>query len=122
MADGTSKLRITERQAGDVTILTLDGEITLDDGDLAFGRKIDDLVLKQGRLKILVDLGGVTYIDSSGIGMMAAELRNIHPKGGIFKLLHLKGRTQRLLGMMKLMTVFETFDDEALAIRSFSTQ
>ena len=122
MAENGSKLQIAERQVGDVTVLTLTGQITLDDGDLAFGRRVDDLVFKQGRLKILIDLGGITYIDSSGVGMMAAELRNIQAKGGVLKLLHLAGRTQRILGMMKLMTVFETFDDEALAIRSFSYQ
>ena len=122
MADKTSKLQIAERQVDDVTVLILTGEITLDDGELAFGRRVDDLVLKQGRRKILVDLGGVTYIDSAGVGMMAAELKIVRSKGGALKLLHLAENSHRVLAMLKLMTVFESFDDEALAIRSFSRQ
>lgn len=122
MAEKTSKLQIAERQVDDVTVLILTGEITLDDGELAFGRRVDDLVLKQGRRKILLDLGGVTYIDSAGVGMMAAELKIVRAKGGAMKLLHLAGHSHRLLATLKLMTVFESFDDEALAVRSFSRQ
>ena len=117
-----SKLTINQRQVGDVVVVSLSGEITLDDGELAFGRRVDDLVLKQGRRKILVDLGGVTYIDSAGVGMMAAELKIVRAKGGALKLLHLAENSHRVLAMLKLMTVFESFDDEALAIRSFSRQ
>ena len=120
MAEKTSKLQIAERQVDDVTVLILSGEITVDDGELAFGRRVDDLVLKQGRRKILVDLAGVTYIDSAGVGMMAAELKIVRAKGGAMKLLNLTGHSHRLLAVMKLMTVFESFDDEALAVRSFS--
>jgi anti-sigma B factor antagonist len=122
MADKTSKLQIAERQVDDVTVLILTGEITLDDGELAFGRRVDDLVLKQGRRKILVDLGGVTYIDSAGVGMMAAELKIVRAKGGALKLLHLAEHSHRVLAMLKLMSVFESFDDETVAIRSFSRQ
>lgn len=122
MAEKTSKLQIAERQVDDVTVLILTGEITLDDGELAFGRRVDDLVLTQGRRKILLDLGGVTYIDSAGVGMMAAELKIVRAKGGAMKLLHLAGHSHRLLATLKLMTVFESFDDEALAVRSFSRQ
>jgi anti-sigma B factor antagonist len=122
MVEKASKLQIAERQVDDVTVLTLSGEITLDDGDLVFGRRVDDLVLKQGRRKILVDMGGVTYIDSAGVGMMVGELKVIRPKGAVLKLLNLSGQSHRLLAMMKLVTVFENFDDEALAIRSFSRQ
>jgi anti-sigma B factor antagonist len=122
MVQKASKLQIAERQVDDVTVLTLSGEITLDDGDLLFGQRVDDLVLKQGRRKILVDMAGVTYIDSAGVGMMVGELKIIRPKGGVLKLLNLSGQSHRLLAMMKLMTVFENFDDEGLAIRSFSRQ
>ena len=122
MAEKTSKLQIAERQVDDVTVLILSGEITVDDGELAFGRRVDDLVLKQGRRKILVDLAGVTYIDSAGVGMMAAELKIVRARGGALKLLHLGGHSHRVLAMMKLMSVFENFDDEALAVRSFSRQ
>jgi anti-sigma B factor antagonist len=119
MVERGSKLQIAERQVEDVTILELVGEITLDDGDLVFGKRVDSL-LASGRLRVLVDLAGVTYIDSAGVGMMAAELKIVQKKGGAMKLLNLTARNQRLLAMMKLITVFESFDDEASALRSFA--
>jgi anti-sigma B factor antagonist len=112
------KLRIDERLADDVTILTLSGEMRLDDGDLAFRRKIHELV-DQGRVRIIVDLNAVTSIDSSGVGMMAAKLKTVRESGGDLRLLHLNARGQRLFTLAKLRTAFETFDDEAAAIRSF---
>ena len=113
-----SKLTIVERQAGDVVVLVLSGQILLDDGDLAFGRHVSDL-FKRGQFRLVVDLAEVTYIDSSGIGMMAAKLKRARDSGGDMRLVHLTSRSQRLLGMMKLMTVFETFEDEVAAVRSF---
>jgi anti-sigma B factor antagonist len=116
MAD--SKLHIDERDVAGVTVLTLAGEITLDDGDLAFGRRITDLV-SSGRLKILVDLDGVTTIDSSGVGMMAAKLKEVRKHGGDVRLLRLSTRGQRLLAVLRLRTLFDVFDDEAVALRSY---
>lgn len=113
-----SKLQIAERHVDDVTVLILTGEMLLDDGDLAFGRQVDALI-GRGRVKILVDLAEVTYIDSSGIGMMAAQLKTVQKSGGDMRLLRLNSRGQRLFGLLKLRTAFETFDDEALAVRSF---
>ena len=116
-----SKLTISERSVGDVTILTLAGQMLLDDGDLAFGRHVSGLI-SQGKVRILVDLAEVTYIDSSGVGMMAAKLKHVRERGGDIRLLRLTGRSQRLLGMLKLMTVFEVFEDEDAAIRSFAAR
>ena len=113
-----SKLAVSERHVDDITILVLTGEILLDDGDLVFGRQVDGLI-SRGRVKILVDLAGVTYIDSSGIGMMAAQLKTVQKSGGDIRLLRLNARGQRLFALLKLRTTFETFDDEALAVRSF---
>ena len=113
-----TKLDIQERQADDVVVLTLAGQMILDDGDLAFGRKVAELV-SRGLVKIVVDLGGVTFIDSSGVGMLAAKLKSVREKGGDIRLLHLTSRSQRLFGMLKLMMAFETFDDEDAAVRSF---
>src|SRR5688572_30411776 len=115
---GDSALKIVERHAGDVVVLTLSGEITLDDGDLAFGRWIDRLQTRRSR-KIIVDLAGVTYIDSAGVGMMAAMLKDVRKGGGDIRLLRLSTKGQRLLGVLKLKTMFEVFDDEATALRSF---
>ncbi|MGH9661313.1 MAG: STAS domain-containing protein [Bryobacteraceae bacterium] len=119
MGPQESKLQIEERHVEDITILSLTGQITLDDGDLQFGKKVDSL-LKAGRLRILVDLGSVTYIDSAGVGMLAAQVRIVRNKGGALKLVHLTGRSLRTLSTMKLMSVFETFEDEASALRSFA--
>ena len=113
-----SKLRVEERENGDVTVLVLDGEMLLDDGDLAFRRHIHDLV-DRGRVKILVDLAGVTYIDSSGIGMMAAKLKTVRDKGGDLRLMRLNARGQRLFALVKLRSAFEIFEDEPMALRSF---
>jgi anti-sigma B factor antagonist len=116
-----SKLSIVERQAGEVAVLTLTGQMLLDDGDLAFGRHVTGLI-DRGIVRIVVDLAGVTYIDSSGVGMMAAKLKRARSSGGDMRLVHLTSRSQRLLGMMKLLMVFETFDDEASAVHSFAAR
>ena len=91
----------------------------LDDGDLAFRRKVHELI-DAGRVKLVVDLAGVTYIDSAGIGMMVAKLKTVREKKGDIKLARLTSRTQSLLAMLKLIMVFETFDDEASAVRRFA--
>ena len=116
-----SKLRIAEHQVDDVAVLVLSGEMLLDDGDLLFHRRIAELT-GRGVAKVVVDLGGVTYIDSSGVGMLAAKLKHLRDRGGDMRLANLTSRSQRLFGMMKLMIAFETFDDEASAVRSFSVR
>jgi anti-sigma B factor antagonist len=113
-----SKLHIEERHVDDVTVLVLTGQILLDDGDLAFKRHVDGLV-NGSQVKILVDLDGVSYIDSSGVGMMVALLKTVQRSGGDIRLLRLNSRGQRLFSLLKLRSTFETFDDEALAVRSF---
>ena len=119
MAETASKLAIEERHVDDVVVLSLRGEMSLDDGELKFGRLVDGL-LNKGQRKILVDLAGVTYIDSAGVGMMVFEWKAVHARGGALKLLSLTGHGQRLLAMVKLFSVFEIFEDEALALRSFA--
>jgi len=114
-----SKLEIKERRAGDVTVLLLTGQVVLDDGDLAIRQRIHDL-LDEGRRQIVLDLGGVTYIDSSGVGMIAGKLKTVRERGGDMKLLNLTSKGQRLFGMMKLLMAFETFEDEAAAVKSFA--
>jgi len=118
MTEQPSKLTIGERLESDITILELGGEITLDDGDIAFGRYVDGLI-KAGRVMLVVNLAGVTYIDSAGVGMMVAELKMVKEAGGIMKLSNLSARSYHLLAMMKLKMVFDIFDDEAAAVKSF---
>jgi anti-sigma B factor antagonist len=119
MPDQVSKLQIDERRVGDVTVLALRGEMIVDDGDLKFGKRVDELI-KQKRVDIVVNLEGVTYIDSSGVGMMVAQLRMVQQKGGAMKLAHLTARSHHLLAMLKLRMIFDIFDDEASAVRSFA--
>ena len=113
-----SKLTIEERHAADVTVLVLTGQMLLDDGDLAFGKRISDLI-DRGCAKIVLDFGGVTYIDSSGVGMIVFQLKTLQQNGGDMKLLHLNPRAESLFGMLKLLMMFDRFEDEAAAVRSF---
>ena len=108
-----SKLQIEERAVEDVTVLVLTGEILLDDGDLVFKRYVDGLVAST-RTKIL--------LDSSGVGMMVAQLKMVQRNGGDIRLLRLNSRGQRLFSLLKLRSTFETFDDEARAVRSFTAR
>ena len=113
-----SKLSIVERRVDDVTILVLTGEMLLDDGDLAYGRRIDEVVAS-GHVKILLDMAGLTYIDSSGVGMLAATLKAVRARHGDIRLLRVSTKGQRLLSLLKLRSLFEAFDDEPLALKSF---
>jgi anti-anti-sigma factor len=113
-----SKLKIEERDAGDVSVLTLSGELILDDGDLVFRRKIHELV-DRGRFKVVVDMGAVTYIDSAGIGMIVGKLKTVRERGGDMKLVALNPRGLRVFGISKLLLVFESFDDQTAAVKSF---
>jgi len=114
-----SKLQIGERRFDDVTILDLAGEITLDDGDLVFRRRVHEL-LEEGRSKVLLNLSGVTRIDSAGVGMLVAKLKTVREKQGDMKLVNLTSRSSKLFGMLKILTVFESFEAEDIAIKSFA--
>lgn len=118
MLERPSKLHIDERRVNDVTILDLTGELTLDDGDLLFKEKIESLV-DAGQVKILINLSGITKIDSAGLGMLVSKLKKVREKGGDMKLMHLTARSSRALGMMKVLTTFETIEDEDQAVESF---
>ena len=115
-----SKLHIDEQRINDVTLLVLTGEILLDDGDLAFRRCIHDLI-DRGQVKILVDLAAVTYIDSSGVGMMAAKLKTVRDKGGDIRIVRLNSRGHRLFSVAKLHTAFEIFNDGVVKSRANPT-
>jgi len=112
-------VKLTTRQVGDVTVIDADGRITLGEGSTAFREKIKEL-LGANNKKILVNMANITYIDSSGIGELVSSFTTTTNAGGALKLLSLGKRVQDLLQITKLYTVFETFDDEAAAVRSFS--
>jgi anti-sigma B factor antagonist len=115
-----AKLQIDERRLGDVTVLVLSGEMLVDDGDLALRQRIHELI-EQGRVKIVIDLAAVAHIDSAGVGMIVAKQKTVRDHGGDLKLLHLTTRSQRLLALMKIVSVFEAFDDEDAAVQSFGS-
>ena len=113
-----AELDVNERQAGDVTILDLTGEVRLGDSSVALRdsvRKLADV----GKTKVLLNLAGVKYVDSSGIGELIANYTTISRQGGQLKLLNLTDRIQNLLVITKLLTVFDSYDDEAEALKSF---
>lgn len=112
-------VKITNRQVGDVTVIDASGRITLGEGSSTIRDTIKDLTAR-GSKKLLLNLGDVTYIDSSGIGELVSGYTSVTNQGGQLKLLHLTKRVQELLQITKLYTVFEVFDDEAAAVRSFS--
>ena len=112
-------VKLITRQVGDVTVIDAVGRITLGEGSSTFREIVKDLVNK-GNKKILLNLAEVSYIDSSGIGELVSGFTSVSNAGGSLKLLKLTKRIQDLLQITKLYTVFEVFDDEAAAVRSFT--
>jgi anti-sigma B factor antagonist len=113
-----AELDLKERQAGDVTILDLSGEVRIGDGAVALRDAIRKLA-DGGKQKVLLNLAGVKYIDSSGIGELIANYTTVTRQGGQLKLLNLTERIQNLLVITKLLTVFDTYENEAEALQSF---
>ena len=111
-------VKLASRQVGDVTVIDANGRITLGEGASAFRDIIRDLATK-GEKKLLLNLAGVSYIDSSGIGEMVSGFTTVTNNGGQLKLVGLSKRVKDLLQITKLYTVFEAYDDEAQAVRSF---
>ncbi|MGI8543911.1 MAG: STAS domain-containing protein [Aridibacter sp.] len=111
-------LNISERQAGDVTILDMKGKVTIGEGSIALRNTIRRL-LGEGKKSILLNLGNVGYIDSSGIGELVSSYTAVNKESGKLKLLNLTQKIQDLLAITKLLTVFDTFDDESEALASF---
>ena len=112
-------VKLTSRQVGDVTVIDAAGRITLGEGASAFRDTIRDLANK-GQKKLLLNLGDVSYIDSSGIGELVSGFTTVTNGGGQLKLVGLSKRIKDLLQITKLYTVFDVYDDEAQAVRSFS--
>ena len=112
-------MQIEERAVGDVVVLDLKGKITLVEGDELLKDKVNSLV-NQGHKKIVLNLADVPYIDSAGLGEVVRTYTTVSRQGGSLKLLNLTKRITDLLSITKLLTVFETFDSENEAVRSFS--
>ena len=111
-------MKASTRQVDGVTIVDLSGRITLGEGSVVLRDTIKDL-LSKGQKKILLNLGDVSYIDSSGIGELVSAFTSVRNQGGELKLLHLTKKVHDLLQITKLYTVFDVKDDEAQAIGAF---
>jgi anti-sigma B factor antagonist len=112
-------MQIVERAVGEVILLDLKGRMTMGEGDELLKDKVNSLIL-QGRKKIVFNLEGVPYIDSSGLGEIVRTYTTVSRQGGSLKLLNLTKRITDLLAITKLLTVFDTYDSEADAVRSFA--
>jgi anti-sigma B factor antagonist len=113
-----AELNISERQAGDVTVLDLSGKITIGEGSVSLRSAIRRLI-EEGKKKILLNLGKVSYVDSSGIGELVSSFTTINREGGQLKLLNLSQKIQDLMTITKLHTVFDVYDEETGALNSF---
>ncbi len=113
-----AELNIAERQSGDVTILDMDGKITIGEGSVALRGTIRRL-LEENKKKVLLNLAKVGYIDSSGIGELVSSYTAINKDGGELKLLNLTQKLQDLLTITKLLTVFDVYESEADALGSY---
>ena len=112
-------MKASTRQVDGVTIVDLSGRITLGEGSVVLRDTVKDL-LGKGQKKILLNLGDVSYIDSSGIGELVSAFTSVRNQGGELKLLHLTKKVHDLLQITKLYTVFDVKDDEAAAITAFA--
>ena len=111
---------IKERVVGGVSILDLSGKVVLGEGDLQVKERIKDL-LADGQRRILLNLAEVNYIDSAGLGSLISAYTTSKREGGSLKLVNLTKRIKDLLAITKLITVFETFDNESEALASFGS-
>ena len=111
-------MQIEERSVGEVTVLDLKGKMTLGEGDELLKDKINSLI-HQGQRKLLLNLEGVPYIDSAGLGEIVRTYTTVSRQGGSLKLVNLTKRITDLLSITKLLTVFETYDSEKDAVASF---
>ena len=111
-------MKTSTRQVDGISIVDCSGRITLGEGSVILRDTVRDL-LGKGQKKILLNLGDVTYIDSSGIGELVSAFTTVRNQGGELKLLHLTKKVNDLLQITKLYTVFDVKDDEAAAVKAF---
>jgi anti-sigma B factor antagonist len=113
-------MQLEQRIQGDVAIITVIGDITLNKGgDVLLKDKVQSLI-QQGNKNIIIDLGAVSYVDSAGLGQLVHAYATAKNKGGALKLVNVTKKLQDLLVVTKLLTVFETYDNESAALSSFN--
>ena len=113
-------VKIEERTTGAVTILDIVGRLTIDEAAQHLKEEVERLISRD-RLHVVLNLAQVPYIDSGGLGQLVASFGSVKKAGGAMKLLNVNSRNHDLLSITRLVTVFETFDSEAEAVRSFDT-
>jgi anti-sigma B factor antagonist len=113
-------MQIDEKMNGEVTVIKITGDITLNQGgDILLKDKVQSL-LQQGQRKLVLDLGSVSYVDSAGLGQLVQIHATTKSKGGSLRLANVTKRLKDLLVVTKLVTVFDSYDSEADAVGSFS--
>jgi len=113
------RLEIAERHVGKVTVLDLTGNLTIDQDAQRLKDKINSLI-QQDRVAVVLNLGEVAYIDSGGLGQLVASYGSLSKTSGGLKLLHVNKKNHDLLSITRLVTIFDTFDSEDEAVKSFS--
>jgi anti-sigma B factor antagonist len=111
-------MTIETRTSNGVTILDIHGKITIGEGSAEVRNTVREL-LQAGKKNILLNMGDVSYVDSSGIGELVSSFTTVTNQGGQLKLLHLTKKLRELLAITKLLTVFDSFDHEGTAIASY---
>lgn len=113
-------MTLTENRVGDVTLLTLRGRLVYQDGDALLRDRVNGLAA-EGRLKVVLNLAEVTFIDSCGVGELVARLVSLRRRGGDVRLVALSPRSHRVMQISKLLDVFAIFDSEGAAVASFAS-
>lgn len=111
-------MEVNKRQVGDVTILDLKGKITIGSGDVQLRDAVRG-VLESGAAKVLINMSGVSTIDSSGIGELVSSYTTASNRGAKLKLINLPAKVTDILTITQLITVFDVYDSEAEGIASF---
>ena len=112
-------LKMTYREVDGVAVVALDGRIVLGEESNALREKVKSLIA-EGKKKIVLNMDNITFIDSAGLGEIVRTYTTVSRQGGSLKLVNLTKRITDLLSIMKMLTVFETFNSESEAVRSFS--
>lgn len=115
----TSHLRITERRHGDVAVISIAGWLVPDEQDALFSQRIESLLI-QGIRNIVLDMHDVSLLDSGGVGILVAKLLTVRDRGGDLRLARLTARSERVLTITHLLTVFTVFTSVEEAVGSFS--